>query len=99
MNYRKTSVNFSTTFQNNDILYYISTGNYEEFTKLITEANVNNIIDTKNGYTSLHYAIRLDNEKMMEYLLNMGANPYLKTLTNPSTQLNAQRRAEKAIYK
>lgn len=82
MDYRKTRVNFySTTSKNSDILYFMSIGNYDDFSKLITEANVNNIIDTKNGYTALHYAIRLDNEKMMEYVLNMGANPYLKTLT------------------
>ena len=82
MEYRKTRVNFySTTSKNSDILYFMSIGNYDDFSKLITEANVNNIIDTKNGYTALHYAIRLDNEKMMEYVLNMGGNPYLKTLT------------------
>ena len=82
MDYRKTRVNFySTTSKNSDILYFMSIGNYDDFSKLITEANVNNIIDTKNGYTALHYSIRLDNEKMMEYVLNMGANPYLKTLT------------------
>jgi ankyrin repeat protein len=44
--------------------------------------NVNNIIDSKNGYTALHYAIKLNNEIMIEYLLNMGADPYLKTFTN-----------------
>jgi ankyrin repeat protein len=66
-------------------LYYISTGNYEEFSKLITESNVNNIIDEKNGYTALHYAVRLNNDKMMEFLLNMGANPYLKTSVNEDT--------------
>jgi len=82
MEYRKSRVNFySTMSKNSDILYFMSIGNYDDFSKLITEANVNNIIDTKNGYTALHYAIRLDNEKMMEYVLNMGANPYLKTLT------------------
>jgi chromosome segregation ATPase len=60
----------------------MSIGNYDVFSNLITNANVNNIIDTKNGYTSLHYAIKFDNEKMMEFLLNMGANPYLKTVSN-----------------
>ena len=76
----QSNIKFYTTMaKNNDILYYISTENYDEVIKLITEANVNNIIDEKNKYTSLHYAIRLNNVKIMEYLLNMGANPYLKT--------------------
>ena len=82
MDNRNSRVRFSTIVKNNnDILFYISTENYEEFTKLITEANVNNIIDSKNSYTAIHYSIKFNNEKMMEYLLNMGANPYLKTLT------------------
>lgn len=82
MDYIKTRVfSSNNTFKMNDILYFMSTDNYEDFSKLITESNVNNTIDTKNGYNALHYAIRLNNEKMMEYLLNMGANPYLKSYT------------------
>ena len=67
-----------TTLRNN-ILYYMSIGNYIEFCKLISSTNVNDIIDSKNGYTALHYAIRLNDEKMIQFLLNNHANPYLKT--------------------
>jgi len=75
-----TRVRFSATTKNNDIIYAISTENFEDFSKLITEANVNSIIDTKNRYYAIHYAVKFNNEKMMQHLLNMGANPYLKTL-------------------
>jgi hypothetical protein len=80
MEYRNRTT-ITQTIKKSDILYFMSTGNYEEFSRLITEANVNDIIDTKNGYRALDYAIRFDNEKMITYLLNMGANPYLKNLS------------------
>lgn len=70
---------FSTRSSNADIIYSLSTDNYQELTRLINEGNVNNVIDTKNKFTALHYAIRFDNDKMITFLLNMGANPSLKT--------------------
>lgn len=66
-------------FNNNDIIYAISTDNYDDLTIHVNENNVNNIIDNKNGYTALHYAVRMNNNKMIEFLLKMKANPYLKT--------------------
>ena len=63
-----------------DILYSISTDNYDDLYKLINEANVNNIIDKKNGFTALHYAIKFNNDKMIHLLLSMGADPEMKTL-------------------
>lgn len=65
-----------------NIIYFMSTDNYVEFSKLINEGNVNNIIDTKNNYTALHYAVKFNNDKMIEYLLNMGANPLIKTVNH-----------------
>ena len=77
---RRTQLNFfSKKHSNADIIYCITTDNYEELTRLITEANVNAVIDSKNKFTALHYAIRCDNDKMITFLLNMGANPNLKT--------------------
>jgi len=71
-----------TKSRNDNILFAMTTDNYLEFAKYITEVNVNNIIDSKNGFTALHYAVKFNNEKMIEYLLNMGANPRLQTNTN-----------------
>lgn len=66
----------------NDIIFYISTDNFNEFSKLINEANVNNIIDKKNGFTALHYAVKFNNNKMIEFLRNLDANPKIKTINN-----------------
>lgn len=75
----------SKTSRNADIIYYISTDNFQELTKIINEANVNEVVDTKNGYTALHYASKTDNTRMIEYLLRMGANPYLTTNDNKNS--------------
>lgn len=66
----------------NDIIFYITTDNFNEFGKLINEANVNNIIDKKNGFTALHYAVKFNNNTMIEFLRNLGANPKIKTINN-----------------
>lgn len=71
----------SVKSKNDSILYAIVTDNFAEINKLITEANVNSVIDSKNEYTALHYAVKTNNEKIITYLLNMGANPRLKTNT------------------
>lgn len=67
-----------------NIIYSLSTDNYEEFTKLVNKNNVNDIIDNKNGYNALHHAIRNNNNKMIDYLLSIGADPYIKTGSNSS---------------
>jgi hypothetical protein len=67
-----------------DIIYSLSTDNYEEFTRLVNKNNVNDIIDNKNGYNALHHAIRANNNKMIDYLLSIGADPYIKTGSNSS---------------
>ena len=69
---------FSKHQLDTSILYALSTDNYEEFCSLVNEGNVNYVIDSKNGFTSLHYAVMMNREKYITYLLNMGANPRLK---------------------
>jgi ankyrin repeat protein len=63
---------------NNNILFSIITGNVCEVKKLVNKNNINNIIDTKNNYTALHYAVKLPNNEIVEYLVNCGANVNLK---------------------
>ena len=65
-----------------NIIFALSTDNYDELKKLITESNINNVIDIKNGYTPIHYAIKFNNDRMIEYLLNMGANTSIRTLND-----------------
>jgi ankyrin repeat protein len=74
---RTTSLNRSVN--NTDIIYALSTDDYDELTKLINKNNVNKIIDSKNSYTALHYAVKFNNNKIIEFLLKLGADPELKT--------------------
>ena len=62
----------------NKILFYIVTGNLVELRKLINNSNIDNIIDTKNNYTALHYAVKLPNNNIVEYLMSCCANPNIK---------------------
>jgi ankyrin repeat protein len=66
----------------NGIIYNIITNKVKDLERHINEANINNVIDNKNGYTALHYALRTGNEDIIQYLLNMGADPYIKTSDN-----------------
>jgi ankyrin repeat protein len=71
----------STIFQRNDndndsIICAIVTGNLIQVKKLVNRSNVNRIIDLKNKYLPIHYALS-DNE-ILKYLLDIGADPTLK---------------------
>jgi predicted RNase H-like nuclease (RuvC/YqgF family) len=66
----------------NNLLFYLTINNINEFSKLINKDNVNDIIDEKLNYTILHHAIRFDNLPIIELLLSLNANPYLKTSKN-----------------
>ncbi len=60
------------------IIFAVVTGNLQEVTRLVNSSNVNNVIDTKNGYTALHYAVKLPSNDIVNYLMNCGANPNIK---------------------
>ena len=64
-----------------DIIFSISIDDYQGLIRIVTEHNVNQIIDQSGG-TALHYAIRANNDKMIEYLLKLGANPFIKNNAN-----------------
>ena len=51
-----------------NVIFALSTDNYDELRRLINEANINNVIDIKNGYTAIHYAIELDRFEYLSYL-------------------------------
>ena len=80
----RTSKQFDSfqTKKESDIIYSIATDDLEALRNLLSEKNVNDVIDSKNNYYALHYAIKFNNDKMIDYLLSIGANPYLKTTEN-----------------
>lgn len=77
LNFRTTRTSVETN-KNNDIMYEIIThGN--DIEKLINLNDINEIIDKKNKYTALHYAIKMNNEKLIKFLLKNGADILQKT--------------------
>lgn len=82
---QSTTIPSRTTLSNqrnrteNDILYAILTSNLQEVRRLVNSTNSNDVIDSVNNYTALHHAVRIrNNDKIIEYLLSVGANPFLK---------------------
>ena len=63
---------------NNNIIFAVVTGGIQEVRTLINASNVNTIIDNKNRYTALHYAVKLPSSEIVEYLMSIGANPNIK---------------------
>jgi ankyrin repeat protein len=69
-----------TTMQNinsDNVIVAIVTNNLTQVRSLINRTNVNNVIDDKNGYTAIHYAVTLPNNDITEYILECGANPLI----------------------
>jgi ankyrin repeat protein len=79
-NISTTSCATSSLIKNNGdkIIVAIVTNNLSQVKILIDRLNVNSIIDSKNNYTALHYAVTLPNNDITEYILNLGANPKIK---------------------
>ena len=65
-----------------NIVYYLSTGNLIEIKRIINSFNVDDIIDDKNKYTALHYAIRFGNKEIIDYLLGLNSSITKKTANN-----------------
>lgn len=74
------STRVSTIFQSSDnndsIICAIVTGNLIQVKKLVDRSNINKMVDTKNRYLPIHYA--LGNSEILKYLLDLGADPKLK---------------------
>lgn len=63
----------------NEIIFAIVTCNITNLKRFVTSSNINNIIDKKNKYTALHYAVIIKkNDQIIEYLMSCGANPSIK---------------------
>lgn len=64
--------------RNDEIIVAIVTNNLTKLKSLLNQENVNNIIDTKNNYTALHYAVTLPNNIITNLILELGADPNTK---------------------
>jgi predicted RNase H-like nuclease (RuvC/YqgF family) len=79
MSYFGSNIITITTNQHDTIIYYTVTGNLSEIKKKINRTNVNTVIDTKNKYTILHYAVGLQNTDVINYILECGGDPEIVT--------------------
>ena len=65
-------------FNYNDIIVVILTNNLQKLKLLLNKNNVNDVIDNKNNYTALHYAVVLPNDNITKFILELGADPKIK---------------------
>ena len=63
---------------NDEIIVAIVTNNISSLKLMLNENNINNIIDNKNNYTALHYAVTLPNNDITKLILDLGGNPKIK---------------------
>lgn len=82
---KTTTSSKSNSYQTNEftesenIIFAVLTSNLSNVKKYINKTNINDIIDNTNDYRALHHAVRIrGNDMIIEYLINLGANPYLK---------------------
>ena len=84
MSYTRTYTNLNNINNNNNInlndsiICAIATDKINDLKRYVNKENVNKIIDTKNRFTALHYAIQMRNEQMIKYLLSLDAEPKIK---------------------
>ena len=61
-----------------NILYAIVTNDLNKLKSLLNKTNINIIIDKKNNYTSLHYAVTLPNNDITKLIIELGGDPKMK---------------------
>ena len=74
-----TTTTTNSSNDKNDIIYYLVTSNVDKVKKLVISSNVNQVVDNKNGYTALHYAIQVGNKELIDYLMSIGASTSIRT--------------------
>ena len=83
---------------NDDIIVAIVTNNLTRVRSLLNRNNVNNIIDSKNNYTALHYAVTLPNNDITKYILELGGDPKIKQSEGYDAYELALRSGKKFIF-
>ena len=67
------------TSSNTDIIFALSTSDLAEVKKTVNKSNINKVIDTKNGFIALHYAVKFGDKSIIKYLMDIGSDPNIKT--------------------
>lgn len=77
--FTRISTHYSNSINdNNDVIVAIVTNNLTKLKNLLNKNNVDNVIDNKNNYTALHYAVTLPNNDITKFILELGSNPKIK---------------------
>jgi ankyrin repeat protein len=68
---------------NDEIIYSLSLGDLEAIKRYLNSSNVNSILS--NSLTSLQCAIKFGHDHVIKYLLEIGADPYIKTINSQNS--------------
>ena len=84
MQSRTITLNNTESKRLSNLMYYVITNNLTKIKQLnlVNRSNVNNIIDTINNSTALHYSLQLSDQLIADFLLNLGADPMIKNKAN-----------------
>ena len=88
MQSRTITLNNTESKRSSDLMYYVITNNLTKIKQLnlVNRSNVNNIIDTINGSTALHYSLQLPDQLISNFLLNLGADPMITNKANMNSR-------------
>ena len=78
--YETVRQNEAEKHRNQYLMHKVKKGDLETVEKLLSEGIDINAADRELGNTALFYAIINNDEKMVELLMNNGANPYIKNI-------------------
>lgn len=95
---KRTTTIKTYTADNNDVIVAIVTNNLTKVKSLLNRNNVNNIIDTKNNYTALHYAVTLPNNDITKFILDLQADPKIKQCEGYDAYELALRSGKKYVF-
>lgn len=59
------------------MIFYIQNNKLTDLKRLINKNNVNTVIDSKDGLRAIDYAIKSNNDEIIKFLLELGADAYL----------------------
>ena len=97
--FNRKSSNIQTINNDDSIIFAIVTNNLNKVKELINNNNVNKVIDNKNKYTSLHYAVTIaNNDDVIKYLLDIGADPKIEQIYGINSYELSLQSNKKYIY-
>jgi len=80
--FRRNSISITEDKEfSSNAVFNIVTGQNEAVKKMFNTNNIDTVIDKKNGFTGLHYAIQVGNTEIINHFMELSANTFIKTLS------------------